>query len=790
MPIMDMLEKIQRSNKLIRFTAWKKLPPSEPQWEDFPDNLHPELKFALEQKGIRRLYRHQAESFHWWSQNRNPVIATPTASGKTLCYNLPVLNDIIHNPGHRALYLFPTKALAQDQQTELSEISRLCMGRFKLATYDGDTPSDARKSIRLECNIVLTNPDMLHTGILPHHSKWHFFLQNLRTIVIDELHHYRGVFGSHLCNVLRRLIRICAFYQAKPTYILCSATLANPQELASQMIGQDTVLISNSGAPSGDKDFLFFNPPIIDETTMVRRSYLAETVDFAQICLESDVQTIIFTRNRRNVEILLQEIKHRMKGSEMEGTIRGYRGGYLTEERREIERGLKSGEIRCVISTSALELGIDIGKLEVSIISGYPGTIASTWQRAGRAGRRDHRSAAIYIASSTPLDQFIVRNPDYFFGNSPEYGLVNPDHLLILLHHIRCAAFELPFQSDELYAGNPSTTDILNYLGEAGDVTGTQNQWFYTGGQYPADQVNLRAISSESFLVIEQNCDKSTVIAQVDEASAPSLLHPQAIYLHEGKQYLVQSMDWESHRVLVQAIQSYYYTIPLEHASVRITQILQNSQKNIPIIYGELQVASHIVGFKKLRFHTMENLGNGQVSLPQQELLTTGIWFTFPMEHLLKNKDCMFQDAAAGVVGALSAMHSIASVMLMCDPHDLGTCVNSSSGNWSAQMDHLGMVNITVYADILESQPSAQLFIYDKYPGGIGLSESLFERTQELVSSAIQLVTQCECRVGCPGCVGPVNVSGSSLKSIALQVLYHFTPNDQRELGCSDIPHF
>src|SRR4051812_20154794 len=487
-------------------TAVRRLPAVPAEYAPFPAGLDDRLKAALETRGIRQLYTHQAEAVEHALAGRNVVVITPTASGKTLCYNAPVLNSMLQDPSSRALYLFPTKALAQDQ---LAELQAMCESleaasgdKIGVFTYDGDTPQDARRTIRARAQLVLSNPDMLHSGILPHHPRWAKLFENLRYVILDELHAYRGVFGSHLCNVLRRLRRICQHYGSDPVFLCSSATIANPRELAERLTERPFELVEPSGVQRGEKFFFFVNPPVVNHQLGIRRSYLGETRRIASEFLKRNLQLIVFAQSRLATEILTTYLKDDFEG--VPGAperIRGYRGGYLPTRRREIERGLREGAVRAVVSTNALELGIDIGALDVAVMAGYPGTIAATWQRAGRAGRRTTRSAAVMVASSAPLDQFIVRNPSYFFDASPERALIDPDNLHILVDHVKCAAFELPFTGAEEF-GHHSLQEILALLAEQGlvhrsgggddpDAPEVDAQWTWTNESYPADAVSL-----------------------------------------------------------------------------------------------------------------------------------------------------------------------------------------------------------------------------------------------------------------------------------------------------------
>jgi len=553
-------------------TAVRHYPAREAQWAEFPEWIDADLRAAYSAKGIRQLYTHQAAAVEAVHEGKNVVIVTPTASGKTLCYNLPILNAILGDSDTRALYLFPTKALAQDQLAELYDLNQRLENRFGVFTYDGDTPSDARKSIREKSHIVLTNPDMLHTGILPHHTRWTRLFENLRYIVVDELHNYRGVFGSHLCNVLRRLRRIAKFYGREPQFICCSATIANPGELASRLIEDDVEVLAENGAPAAEKTFVFYNPPVVNRALGIRRSYINEASRVSQEFLKHDLQTMVFANSRLHTEIILtylQQANPQLPGKAE--TIRGYRGGYLPNERREIERGLREGRIRGVVTTSAMELGIDVGSLDSVVMAGYPGTIAATWQRAGRAGRRSGSSCAVLVASSSPLDQFIVRHPDYFFGNTPEHAFIQPDNLEILINHLKCAAFELPIGPQEKF-GEVDLRDLCARLAEAGYLHLAGENYHWTNEAYPADTISLRSVTSDNFVIIDIT-GQPLVIGEVDFPSALTTVHEKAIYLHGGQQYHVEHLDFKERKAYVKQVEVDYYTDAIRYTQVRVLEI-------------------------------------------------------------------------------------------------------------------------------------------------------------------------------------------------------------------------
>jgi DEAD/DEAH box helicase domain-containing protein len=790
-------------------TAMRRLTAVPAQFAPFPAVLDPRLRLALESRGISQLYTHQAEAIDHALAGRNAVIVTPTASGKTLCYNAPVLHAILQDPAARALYLFPTKALAQDQLAELHAMCETLSGlsgtglgdtgtglgddrrnpspHIGVFTYDGDTPQDARRTIRGRAHVVLSNPDMLHSGILPHHPRWAKLFENLRYVIIDELHAYRGVFGSHLCNVLRRLRRICRHYGSHPVFLCSSATIANPKELAERLTEQPFELVDRSGAPRGEKFFVFVNPPVVNQQLGIRRSYLSETRRISAEFLKRNLQLIVFAQSRLATEILTTYLKDDFE--EVPGgpeRIRGYRGGYLPNRRREIEKGLRQGAVRAVVSTNALELGIDIGALDVSVMAGYPGTIAATWQRAGRAGRRASRSAAVMVASSAPLDQFVVRNPSYFFDASPERALIDPDNLHILVDHIKCAAFELPFTTSEAF-GRHDLQEILSLLAEqelvhrAGadadlDAPEVDAQWTWTSESYPADAVSLRSISSDNFVVVDVT-DETRVIGETDFTSGPATLHPKAIYIVEAKLYQVEKLDFEGRKAFVRAISCDYYTTAITYTRVTILDTFaQGAQEKEPAnekgpypfsAHGEVHVVSRVVGFKKIKFYTNENVGSGELDLPEQQMHTTAYWLTIPAS-VMALLPCASDDRRDGVVGLSFAMRQVAQLLLMCDSHDIGISISGSGIGDSGFGSDPHQSNSE---SSIPNPDGVQIFVYDNYPGGIGFSEPLFRMHEELLIATRRLIADCECESGCPGCVGPIGNTGPLAKITALRIL-------------------
>ncbi len=761
-------------------TAVKHFPAREARPRPFPEFLPARLVEILGARGIESLYSHQAVACELARDGKNVVVVTPTASGKTLCYNLPILSALIENPEARALYLFPTKALAQDQLVELNRWTEKLGDEIRTFTYDGDTPQDARKAIRSRGNLVITNPDMLHTGILPHHTKWERLFENLRYVVIDELHTYRGVFGSHLANVLRRLKRIARFYGSRPQFISTSATIANPAELAARIIEEDVALVDENGAPAAEKYFAFYNPPVVNPQLGIRRSYLNETRLIARTFLRTGLQTIVFANSRLATEILVTYLKEDFsKAPAGPEAVRGYRGGYLPLERREIERDLRDGRLLGVVATNALELGIDIGSLDVAVLAGYPGTVASTWQRAGRAGRRQGVSAALLVASSAPLDQFMVQNPDYFFGRSPEHGFVNPDNLHILLSHLKCAAFELPLREDEKF-GSLDLVRLLEHLEEVGFLHHTSEGWHWISESYPADAISLRSVSSDNFVIVDSTDDRR-VIGEVDFASALTTVHEKAIYIQDGRQHYVEKLDYDGRKAYVRQCDSDYFTDAISYTKIKMLETFESAttgqaRKN----HGEVQINTQVVGFKKIKFHTLENVGSGELQLPEQEMHTTAFWLTLPRERL---EEMPYRPAERldGVRGLANALQAIATLLLMCDARDLGVAVGENAEIRSQNSE------LKTREDLLQGHHAAErgaspesrapavfepnIYLYDKYPGGVGFSEPLFRLADKLLDSTHKLIASCPCLAGCPSCVGPLGEIGERGKEVALAIL-------------------
>jgi DEAD/DEAH box helicase domain-containing protein len=863
----------QDQNTAPNFSAWRTTPPRAAQTHPFPDDLPAPLRETLSTRGIDRLYSHQLSAWINVRAGKNIILATGTASGKTLAYNLPVLAAMLHNPEARALYLFPTKALAQDQLSviseQLSEISKQgnrYTGKFaddgtrsaqSAAIYDGDTPQSSRPSIRKNARIVLSNPDMLHTGILPHHPNWSDFFSNLKFIVIDEAHTYRGVFGSHVANVVRRLKRVADFYGAHPQFILASATIGNPKELAEKLIEEPVELIDNDGSSRGERHFIIYNPPVTDHSLGLRKSSLLESVRLANDLFTHNIQSVVFARTRRSVEIILTYLqgqantgkqvdtytsKHAQADNETRNTqhpfgsrIRGYRSGYLPHQRREIEQGLRDGSVKTVVATNALELGIDIGGLGAAILVGYPGTIASARQQSGRAGRGDDPAVSVLVASPNPLDQFLAHHPEYFFASSPEQALLNPNHLLILLEHLRCAMFELPFQKGDSFGSisDELLDEYLEFLVANQDAHFSNEKYFWMKDQYPAANISLRSASAQSIVLQSMTEDgRPWTVGTVDGESAAWMVHPGAIYMHEGQQYFVQEFNLEHQLAQLIPVGLDYYTEAQRSSEIEV--LSESAQSSVPgglKAYGEIQVTTQVVGFKKIRWFTYENLGEETLDMPPSELQTTGYWLSLSEEtvsHLraagswsndpnnygpdwtrirdrARARD-QYQCQVCGTVesGRQHDVHHkipfrafvrdgrvdrdqsnrLENLTTLCS-----TCHKKVEQNVRIRsgLAGLGFVlgslaplflmcdprDLGIHTDLAWSPANGQptVILYDHVPAGIGFSQKLFEIHDELILRAYELVSACECEDGCPSCVGPGGENGVGGKIETLEIL-------------------
>ncbi|MGZ6266111.1 MAG: DEAD/DEAH box helicase [Candidatus Limnocylindrales bacterium] len=712
-----------------------------------PDWLNPNLVAGLATRGVERLYRHQAEAIEAVRKGEDVVVVTPTASGKSLCYLVPTLQALADDPTARALYLFPTKALGQDQVAELGELSRAAGLQINASTYDGDTPNPIRSAIRSAGQVVVTNPDMLHAAILPHHTKWFQLFEQLQIIVIDELHTYRGLFGSHVANVLRRLLRICAHYGSHPVIVCCSATIGNPAELAATLTGRKARLVDRNGAPSGQRHVLLVQPPLLDPATGARGSAATLATRWALPFLRAGRQTLVFGRSRVGVELILTNLREALRlGDGPRSRVRGYRGGYLPTERRAVERGLRDGELLGVVSTNALELGVDVGQLDVSILAGYPGSIAATWQQMGRAGRRSGTSVSVLIAGGGPVDRYVVEHPDFLLASTPEEARLDPDNLHVLLGHLKAACFEMPFEPGERF-GPQEAAPLLAFLAEEGLVRQAgDDRWYWSSDNFPASSVSLRAAAEENVVIIDTTPNRPRVIGEIDIFAAQTLVHENAIYMHESVQYHVDKLDWDERKAYVTRVDIDHYTyadraVTLKPLETFASAAATGGQR----AHGEVMVSSLVSMFKKLKFGTDENLGWGPVHLPEIELQTTAYWLMLGAAAEGWRK----ADLDVALLGVGRAMQAVAAVLLMVDPRDLGLVSQVRSPH----------------------NQSPTVYLYEAVPGGVGLSERLFERHAELVAGATDLITGCACESGCPACTGPRLEVGVNARALALRLL-------------------
>ena len=850
MPLISLLDFWKRDPETApNLVAWQTLPPRPAQTHPFPDDLPAPIKQTLIAAGIHTLYSHQLEAWILTQRGENVILSTGTASGKTLAYNLPVFASLLQDPNARALYLFPTKALAQDQFSNLQYLAT-SLQSLNPAIYDGDTPQSARSAIRKNARIVLSNPDMLHTGILPHHTNWLDFIANLRFVVIDEAHTYRGVFGSHVANVIRRLRRVANFYGAHPQFILASATIGNPKELAERLIEAPIHLIDNDGSARGPRHFIIYNPPIVDEALGLRKSSLLEGVRLARDLINSNVQSVMFARSRRSVEIILRYLQGDLTPDSSiesplidfnslpnpQSVIRGYRSGYLPAQRREIEKGLREGTVKTVVATNALELGIDIGGLGAALLVGYPGTVASVRQQAGRAGRGLESAVAVMVASASPLDQFLAHHPEYFFDRSPEQALVNPDHLLILLEHLRCAMFELPFQKGEGFGSLSAEVvdEYLQFLLSNNEAHLSNETYYWMADQYPAGNISLRSASPQGVVLQTTLDDRPTTIGTVDGESALWMVHPGAIYLHEAQSFFVKDLNLEEHIAYLKPIESEYYTEPLQGTEVSIlSESAQAAVLGAEKKWGELQVTTQVTGFRKRRWYTHENLGEEPLELPPTDLMTTGYWVSLSEETVSRLREAgvwtndpnnygpdwsRTRDRVRArdkytcqVCGAVETnrqhdvhhkipfrafpsyleanrMDNLTTLCPSCH-HKVEQNVRMKSGlsGLAYVLGNLAPLflmcdggDLGTHVEPVENQNFGQptIVLYDAIPAGIGFSQKLFEMHNELIARALELVSECPCPDGCPSCVGPGGENGYGGKQETLEILKELT--DQR----------
>ena len=710
------------------------IPPREAEFRDTTSPMGAPLRRALSSLGVDRLYSHQAHAIDHIREGRNVAVVTSTASGKTLCYNIPVLETLLDDPGSTALYMFPTKALAQDQLRALGDLVMLLPGQdgpIRPGTYDGDTPQYARRKLRQEANVIMTNPDMLNQGIMPYHSRWSRFFANLKYVVIDEMHTYRGIFGSNVANVLRRLRRILRHYGADPVFILCSATIANPGELAENLIGEAVDVVSSDGSPSGPKRFVLWNPPFLDDHKIERKSSNVEAHEIMVKLVESNVQTITFTKARVVAELILRYVREALarRNPHLVDKISAYRAGYLPEERREIEKALFSGRLLGVASTNALELGIDVGSLDASIIVGFPGTIASTWQQAGRAGRKTDESLVVFVAYNDPIDQYLMRSPGYFFGQTPENAVIGPENPYILAGHLSCAAFELPLTEDDRAYFGDLMDPILGILEDVQKVKTIEGSTYWATTEFPAAGLNLRTISDDTFTIVEAT-DLEKVIGVVDSISAPELVYPEGIYLHDGRTYIVRRLDLEGKIAFVERAEVDYYTQPIIDSSIRVMEEKKSGSLNgLKFFYGDATVSWTTTAFKKIRFYSMDSIGYGTLDLPTQHLETVS-FYMYPEPDVVSLVKRRGKNLVEGLVGVKNVLINILPLFVMCDRQDIGGLVESSNTGKPA------------------------IFLYDRFKGGLGFSEKAYGLLPDILRAALGVIDDCPCEGGCPSCVG------------------------------------
>ena len=708
---------------------------------------------------ISELYAHQAEALAHARAGRHLVVSTPTASGKSLCYNLPVIERLLADPQAASLYIFPTKALCRDQEAALRGLLGACGLARGAITFDGDTPADVRRSAR-GANVVFTNPDMLHAAMLPHHASWARLLGHLAFVVVDELHTLRGVFGSHVAHVLRRLMRVARFHGGRPTFVFASATIGNAAAHASELLGAEVVEVAGNGAPQGPRQVMIYNPPVVNATLGVRASAVSQAVELTWDLIAAQVPTLVFGQSRNAVETMLKYLRDRAAEARLpQEKIVAYRGGYLPRERRRIEAALRAGEIGCVVATNALELGIDIGALDAVVSCGYPGSVAGMWQRFGRAGRRGSPSLGLLVATNGSLDQYWAQAPEALLSRAVEQARVAPDNLEILVQHVKCAAFELPFRDDDQY-GNlepAALADILAYLAQHQVVhpvaDGDATCFHWATDAYPAHGVSLRQVAWDNVVVVELPMDRN--FAEMDWRSAHTMLHEQAIYQHDGRQYQVERFDLDNRKAFVRRVRPDYYTDAQTHTKLTIIgRDSESASGRATLGHGEVKVTEQVVGFKKIRFHSHENVGYGRVTLPAIEMHTGAFWLSVDA-GVLSDLGRPRPELIDALIGLGHAVAVAAAVALMTDPRDLGRTLEDRGR--------------------ADGVFCPTLFVYDAVAGGMGLSSRLFEHWQLIVARARELIAHCGCPSGCPGCVGPAAsagaAAGSSRRPLALAIL-------------------
>jgi len=741
----------------------------------FNNYLDEKIVSGLEKTGIKGLYEHQRLSLDLATSGKNFVIATPTASGKSLCYLLPILTKLSRDAESKALLLFPTKALSRDQEKGIATLLNETGFDSKVMTVDGDTPQRLRTIARRSASILITNPDMLHSSILPGHTFWANFFSSLRTIVIDEIHQYRGVFGSHVANVIRRLKRILSFYGSKPLWIASSATIANPLDIASNLIGEEFVSITTSSAPISAKSIFIATSPIIDFSTGRKLSHLSITSDFAFHLIQSGLQSIVFCNSRNAVEVVLKLIREKLKTKNYDSNlVKSYRSGYLPSIRRQIEKELKDGRLRCIVATSALELGIDIGGLDAAVMAGYPGTIASLHQRIGRVGRRGNEGIVILVLGSNPLEQYLLKHPSFLFGSSPESCHINPDNLEILLPHLKCATSEIPLQIGENFGGLDSddVSMVMEFLKEKGEVATIGKKYHLISNRHPWREVSLRTAGTFRMIVVDE---EGKVIEEIEKSRVLRTLHPNAILQSMGGQYEVIQIDFEKGKIFTKEVNCDYYTEPLVKGQIHIIEERDSREVGAGKIFsGDVKIVQEIVGWKCIKYDTNEVISAGQTLCPSQEIETNAIWLRIGTEFFDKEKDKNnikgFEEAGKSAISALRdglegvahLFKNIGALGVMCDPKDIGHSISCNIEEDSSVKIGIGM-----------------LFIYEQYEGGVGIVNQMFGSFEKIILACIEVVKECGCKYGCPSCVGPPENREDSRKISSISILSNLIPAEK-----------
>ncbi len=705
------------------------IPARQARYGELKSELSEDVRQVLDDLGLKKLYRHQVQAIEAVLAGKNVVIAAGTASGKTLCYTLPLAQAIHDDPTTRAILTYPTKALAQDQLGKLGAFGAGTV--FTAHTYDGDTPQNQRRRIRQHAQVILTNPDMLHVAICPYHESWADFFRHLRYVVLDEVHTYRGVFGSHTANVLRRLRRIARHHGADPQFICTSATIGNPQEHCERLVGLDFEVVQEDTSAQGRRFFVFWNPPLVDKDLGQRRSGNMEAAELTVRLAREGIRTITFTQARQQAELILQHMRRLADDAQLRKQLMAYRGGYLPEQRREIEQQLFSGDLLAVAATSALELGVDIGGLDAVVMTGYPGSISSVWQQVGRGGRGQQDALAVLVALPGGVDQYVVEHPGYLLDADQERVLINPENRFILGEHLLCAAYELPLAEDDEDFFGPQMSAILQALEEHSYLR-KRRRWHWAGDVniYPPAEVNIRSTGGADYEIIDTSCDE--LLGTIDQTSVYWITYPGAVYRHQGENYLVTGLDPESCCVTVEPTDVEYYTRTLEVSDVAVIAAYDGRELAGcgQISLGEVNVHNQVVGYRKFHLETGQQCGVEKLNLPAQDFETMGVWFA-----VAEPEATMLAEDAHHLMGSMHGLeHAIIALLplfALCDPHDIGGVTYS---------DH---------PDI----GTGGIFVYDGYPGGVGICEEAFYRAEEVLGAVYERITSCPCGAGCPACV-------------------------------------